>query len=87
VHFEIDRGQVLSFVVQLECSWAGEWQAVVRYDTAHGFAHRDTMHPRGDTEKSEMLVSNYGEGLNYAIGDLKANWREYRRRYEEWTRQ
>jgi len=87
VYFEIDRGEVLSFVVQLECFWRDRWQPVVRYDTAHGYAHRDTMHPERKTEKSEMFVRNYSEGLNFAIGDLKANWREYRRRYEEWTRE
>lgn len=37
-----------------------------------------------ETEKTEIPIQNYEEGLNYAIDDLKANWREYRRRYEEW---
>jgi len=84
VRFELDRGQVVSFVVQLECFLADAgWLAIVRYDTAHGFAHRDKMHPRDETEKTEIPVRSYKEGLNYATDDLKANWREYRRRYEE----
>jgi hypothetical protein len=83
VRFDVDHGEVLLFVVQLE-SWIGnKWIAIVRYDTAHGFAHRDKMHSRKETEKIEILVRDYKEGLNFAIDDMEANWRDYRRRYEE----
>lgn len=41
VWFESEHGRVLGFVVQLECLFNDEWYPVVRYDTAHGFAHRD----------------------------------------------
>ncbi|MCI0555760.1 MAG: hypothetical protein L0287_32845 [Anaerolineae bacterium] len=85
IRFELDRGQVMSFVVQLEC-FLGEpgWLPIVRYDTAHGFAHRDTMRPNEETEKIEIAVESYKDGLNYAIDDIKANWQVYRRRYEKW---
>jgi len=83
VHFEIEHGKVNSFVVQLECLWKDKWNPVVRYDTAHGFAHRDKMYPGRKTEKSKIPVRNFNDGLNFAIDDLEANWREYRRRYEE----
>ncbi|MBI5841116.1 MAG: hypothetical protein HZB19_13550 [Chloroflexi bacterium] len=86
VYFDLERGEVTSFVVQLECLFGDEWKPVVRYDTAHGFAHRDTIHPRKKTEKTEISVRNYKEGLNFAINDLETNWREYRRRYEEWLK-
>ena len=83
VRFDVDHGEVFSFVVQLE-SWIGnKWTAIVRYDTAHGFAHRDKMHSRKETEKIEISVRDYKEGLNFAIDDLETNWREYLRRYEE----
>ena len=46
VNFKLERGQIEAFVVQLECSFSRDkWTPVVRYDTTHGFAHRDTMHP------------------------------------------
>jgi len=83
VRFDVDHGEVLSFVVQLESWIDNKWKAVVRYDTAHGFAHRDKMHSRKDTEKVEISVRNYKEGLNFAVDDMEANWRDYRRRYEE----
>ena len=39
-HFHARIGQqVLEFVVQLEILTEGRWKPVVRYDTAHGFAH------------------------------------------------
>jgi len=85
IDFELEHGEVLAFVVQLECFFEdGGWAPVVRYDTAHGFAHRDKLRPKGETDKTEMPVGTYKEGLNYAIDDLKANWQENRRRYEEW---
>ena len=83
VRFDVDHGEVLSFIVQLESWISNKWTAIVRYDTAHGFAHRDKMHSRKETEKVEILVRNYKEGLNFAIDDMEANWQDYRRRYEE----
>ena len=83
VRFDVDHGEVLSFAVQLESWIDSKWIAIVRYDTAHGFAHRDKMHSRKGTEKVEIPVRNYKEGLNFAIDDMEANWRDYRRRYEE----
>jgi len=85
--FELERGQVVSFAVQLECEFAGHGKIpVVRYDTAHGFVHRDKMHPYRDTEKTEIPVRSYKEGLSFAINDLETNWQVYRRRYEEWLK-
>jgi hypothetical protein len=43
VRFELKRNRVLRFVVQLECRFNDEWHPVVRYDTAHNFAHRDVL--------------------------------------------
>ena len=88
IRFELERGQVFSFTVQLECFFHRQgWTPIIRCDTAHGFAHRDKMHPYQHAEKMEMPVSNYKEGLTFAIGDLETNWQEYRRRYEEWLKE
>lgn len=84
IWFELERNQVLGFVVQLECRCNGEWIPVVRFDTHHGFAHRDLMHPSNQASKTEMAVRDYNEGLTFAISDLSANWESYRRRYEQW---
>ena len=53
VQFELERGQVFKFMVQLECKIAesDEFTAVIRYDTAHGFAHLDRLHPSSAERK------------------------------------
>ena len=86
VRFETERNRVLGFMVQLECLFGDEWHPVVRYDTAHGFAHRDILRPSGETEKSATPVRDYNEALTFAIQDLGANWEIYRRRYEQWLK-
>ena len=89
VRFELEHGQVLGFAVQLECRFRenDEWAPVVRYDTAHGFAHCDRLHPYEPTAKTEMKTRDYNEALTVALRDLADNWVSYRRRYEEWRSQ
>ena len=88
VRFGVDRGQVVEFVVQLECRFVGseKWVPVVRYDTAHDFAHCDRLHPYEPTTKEAMVTNNYNEALDIAMNDLISRWSEYRRRYEIWLR-
>ncbi len=59
----------------------------VRYDTAHGYAHRDILHPRKREEKTRMPVQNYNKALTLAMDDLVDQRFEYRRRYMEWLKQ
>jgi len=87
IHFEVARGRVLKFVVQLECEFDGERHPVVRYDTAHGFAHRDVLHPSGEVEKIDLREDDLSKALTLAISDIAANWGNYRRRYERWLNQ
>lgn len=89
VRFELEHGRVLKFMIQLECRFGDseEWTPVIRYDTAHGFAHCDRLHPYEATVKTEMATKDYNEALSVAINDLVNNWGDYRRRYEEWLRQ
>lgn len=84
VRFVLQRDQVLEFMVQLECQFEGKWCAVARYDTAHGFAHRDLLHPHRSPVKTEMRVRNFNKGLTFAIRDLAEHWQIYRERYQEW---
>lgn len=84
VSFETERNRVLGFMVQLECLFGDDWHPVVRYDTAHGFAHRDLLHPSGETEKKITPVRDFNEALTFAIQDLTKNWETYRRRYGQW---
>jgi hypothetical protein len=88
VRFELEQGKVLKFTVQMECRFdeSEEWIPVVRYDTAHGYAHSDRLFPYDKLIKTKMETKNYNEALTTALDDLVKNWRHYRRRYEEWSR-
>jgi len=87
--FELEHGRVVGFTVQLECRFGDddEWVPVVRYDTAHGFAHCDRLHPYNPAVKTETTSRDYNEALTLAMEDLANKWESYRRRYEEWLRQ
>ncbi len=86
VRFETEQGRIIRFTVQLEYDQDG-WQPVVRYDTAHGFAHCDIIHPYGDNEKRRMSTQDYNDALQIAIDDLLQNRHRYLRRYEIWLQQ
>ena len=73
-------GRVVEFVVQLEVEVRGAWKPVIRYDTAHGYAHIDRYNLRGRTEKEQLALS-FGEVLARAERDIKQNWSVYRERF------
>ena len=87
VRFVKERERILAFAVQLECLFGDQWRPVVRYDTAHDFAHRDVMRPDGATEKTSLPFSDYNQALTFAHEDIKANWQIYRDRYQRWLKQ
>ena len=41
-------------MVQLEIMHEGNWKEAVRYDCAHGYAHRDSYDLRGKHTKEEL---------------------------------
>jgi hypothetical protein len=65
----------------LEILIKGHWQPVIRYDTAHDFAHCDIIHYSGKIEKVRMPTLEYKEALTYADEDLNENWQIYYTRY------
>ena len=75
--------RIVSFAVQLEVRHPrqGMWLGVVRYDTAHGFAHRDLLRPDGSAIKTPLGLGDWNVALTVATDDLKANWRWYREQF------
>lgn len=75
VRFEIVNGQVQKFVVQLECRFGDdvEWTPVMRYDSAHGFAHCDRLHPYDESIKITTPTQDYNQALTFAMNDLADN--------------
>ncbi|MBI3394129.1 MAG: hypothetical protein HY039_13285 [Nitrospirae bacterium] len=82
-----EKGRVFSFRVQYETRMGGEWFPIVRYDTAHGFAHRDLFRRDGSVTKTPIFVADYNDALTFAENDLKSNWESYKARFSggsEW---
>ncbi len=69
---------IIEFVVQYEIKINEEWYPVVRYDTSHGFAHKDILSYRGETTKEELPFNDFNLALTFAEKDLKDNWQKYR---------
>lgn len=72
---------IIEFVVQYEIKIKGKWYPVVRYDTVHGFAHKDLLSYKGDTQKELLPFIELNLALTFAEKDLKENWQKYRERY------
>ncbi|OIO72863.1 MAG: hypothetical protein AUJ85_09155 [Elusimicrobia bacterium CG1_02_37_114] len=77
------KNRIVDFKVQLEVFLKNRWYPIVRYDTAHGFAHRDIIHFDGRIEKIPLFLNNYNETLNFADTDIKMNWQLYLKRFLE----
>ena len=75
------RKDVLSFVVQYETKVEEKWLPVVRYDTRHGFAHRDLLDKKGEKQKTPILAKDYSEALTFAEYDIKSNWKMYKQHF------
>ncbi|MBI5574365.1 MAG: hypothetical protein HY919_07435 [Elusimicrobia bacterium] len=75
------KNQVVEFMVQLETEIKNKWYPVVRYDTKHGFAHKDVIHYNGTMEKFNLGMSNYNIAMTFAEQDLKSNWTKYKEQF------
>lgn len=82
----IDKGKVVSFSVQYEIIHQGQWTPVIRYDTAHGYAHKDIIKPDGTQDKILIGVADYNEALLFADEDIGRNWTKYRELFLRRTR-
>jgi hypothetical protein len=82
-----EKGRILKFVVQFETKIGDHWYPVVRYDTAHGYVHRDLMHPGKPVEKTFIGVVDFNKGLTLAEADVRKNWQEYKTAFlKEWQK-
>lgn len=82
--FTLRGKQVASLdLVQYEAEIHGEWIAIVRYDMAHGYLHRDLMNPDGTREKRAVRYTSLAEALTQALDYVQTHWEFYRAMYEE----
>lgn len=82
IRFTVHKGKITQLVVQYEALIDEQWEPIVRYDTAHGYLHRD-LYRRGREEpiKDEVSFRDLNEGLNRAIDDLRRHWQLYKQRF------
>ena len=81
-YHETIKGKVIAFTVQLEAFVNGEWREIIRYDSAHGFAHIDRYYLNGRKIKKELNLE-LTEALTLADEDIKKNWKVYQRDFLE----
>ena len=60
-----------------------DWYPIVRYDTAHGKAHRDLLHPDGRQTKDWFEGYAVEEVLTIGQKDILENWHGYRGRFRK----
>jgi hypothetical protein len=80
-HYTISKGRLADIVMQYESLIDGEWRAIVRYDVAHGFFHRDVLFPNGTQEKTPLDFPTLEMAAIFAEQDLKDKWEFYKERY------
>jgi hypothetical protein len=82
IRFTVQKGRVTQLVVQYEVLMGERWQPIVRYDTAHGYLHRDLYrHGQEEPLKEAISVVDLSDGLTQAIEDLRQHWQLYKRRF------
>lgn len=79
---ETDKGEVVAFTVQLEVYMNNQWWEVIRYDSAHGFAHVDRYYPDGRKLKTKLNLK-FSEALTLADEDIKENWKAHKMAFLE----
>lgn len=81
VRLMTEDGELLDVMYQYESFINNNWVAIVRYDCAHGFFHRDVLMPNGDKEKKSIEIDSLKNASKYAEQDLKDRWEWYKERY------
>jgi len=76
-----ESGELTDVMYQFESFINKKWVAIVRYDCAHGFFHRDIIQPNGDKEKQLIEMDSLKSASKYAEQDIKDRWEWYRERY------
>jgi hypothetical protein len=76
----VEQREVVAFAVQLETVYAERWTPVIRYDTAHGFAHCDLFSRTGHVSKTPLGMP-FGEARTFAERDILKRWEQYIRSF------
>ena len=82
IYFKTESGVVERFVVKLEYEDDGVWRELLRYDSFHGFVHKDVLSKSGEKKRViRYLYLEPGTGLIAAIADCVENYSFYVERW------
>ncbi len=81
VRLKIKDGELVDIVFQYESLTERKWVAIVRYDMAHGYFHRDVMKPNGEKEKTAIEITGLKEASVFAEQDIKDKWEFYKNKF------
>jgi len=81
VRHEIERDQVLRYVVQLEVKEGQKWHPVRRGDSAHGQAHWHVFHQHKRAERIALGI-DFNEALTQAKQVIKNHWEEFVKQWQ-----
>ena len=81
IHFTSNKGKIFDLLVQYEGIINNKWIAIVRYDCAHGFFHRDIINPDGSQEKKAIEMDNLNIAFSFARQDLEDKWEWYKEQF------
>jgi len=85
VYIETFNGLVVSYVVKLLLRDRKKYHEVIRFDSAHGCPHKDTIDEKGNViRKTWFEFLDNQQGLDMSIKDIKDNFELYIERYKKW---
>lgn len=87
VSFETLNGSLIRFVVKLVLKVNDSFFELVRFDSAHGCPHKDTLNPNGEVMRKVWLdLLDNKQALDLGIKDLKDNYSLYVERFNSWLK-
>jgi len=87
VYFETLNGLVISYVVKLLIRIDKRYYEIIRFDSAHGCPHKDTINEKGEVVRKTWFESlDNQQGLDMAVKDIKDNYELYIERFKKWLK-
>jgi len=80
VEMEIEKSKIVDFKVMYNTIIGGRERQVVRYNCAHGYAHKDILYEK--LKRKEIMADiGYGKLPDIARDDIERNWERYKKKY------
>ena len=87
VYFESLNGLVINYVVKLLIRVDEKYYEIIRFDSAYGCPHKDTIDDKEEVVRKTWFESlDNKQGLDMAVKDIKDNYELYIERFTKWLR-